>query len=237
MTSAVEFLDYLEVNVDAEAVLRIQGYRGDGELKASIREITTRQVEAARQLAKPRAVYREVQALGMDEGTVRLEDGLLLHVGARIAQWWHGGHALAVALCTIDGALEERVLALSKNGAHAEALILDIAGSVALGSVADQVRRFICEKASNLGIEVGPALNPGYGEWPLTDQRLIFGLMPAESIGVRLNDQFMMVPKKSVSFCAGLGVSEASEHFNRCSHCGVAKCPYRRVDKQSKADQ
>ena len=237
MASAVEFLDYLEVNVDTEAVLRIQGYRGDGELKASIREITTRQVEAARQLAKPVAICREVQALGMDKDTIRLEDGLVLHVGARIAQWWQGSHSLAVAVFTIGGALEETVLALSKNGAHAEALILDIAGSVALGSAADQVRRFICEKAANLGIEVGPALNPGYGEWPLTDQRLIFSLMPAESIGVRLNDQFMMIPKKSASFCAGLGVSQTLQHFNRCNHCGVAKCPYRRVDKQSKADQ
>ncbi len=236
MASAVEFLAQLEVNVDTQAVLRIQGYRGDGELKAGIREITTRQVEAARQLATPRAIYREVQVLGIDDGTIMLEDGLLLHVGATIARWWHGSHSLAVALCTIGGALEERVMALSKNGDRAEALVLDIAGSVALGSATDQVRRFICEKASNQRIEVGPALNPGYREWPLTDQRLIFTLMPAEDIGVRLNDQFMMVPKKSVSFCAGLGVTETTEDFNRCNHCGVSKCLYRRVDKQSKAD-
>jgi hypothetical protein len=28
-----------------------------------------------------------------------------------------------------------------------------------------------------------------------------------------------------------LGVSEALEQFNRCNHCGVAKCPYRRADQ------
>lgn len=236
MASTVQFLDHLEANVDTAAVLRIQGYRGHREPKAGIREITARQAQLAQQLATPKAIYREVQILAIDEGTIRLEDDLLLHVGPRIAQWWCGSHSLALALCTIGGALEERVMALSKKGDHAEALILDIAGSVALASVADQVRRFICEKASKSESQVGPALNPGYREWPLTDQQLLFSLMPAENIGVRLNDQFMMIPKKSVSFCAGLGVIKTLQHFNRCDHCGVSKCPYRRGDKQSKTD-
>ena len=85
-------------------------------------------------------------------------------------------------------------------------------------------------------MKVAPGLSPGYREWPLTDQRLIFSIMPAETIGVRLNDHCMMIPKKSVSFCAGLGVSEALEQFNRCNHCGVSKCPYRRVDEKSEVD-
>jgi len=231
MASAIEFLDQLTVNIDTRAVLRIQGYTGDRELKAGIREITTEEIEAAQELAKPRAIYREVEVVGVEEDEIRLEGDLRLHVGREIAGWWQGSQSLAVALCTIGGALEERILALSKKGEHAAALILDIAGSVALGSATDQVRRFTCEKASTSGMKVGPGLNPGYAAWPLTDQRLIFSIMPAERIGVRLNDQLMMIPKKSVSFCAGLGVSEALEQFNRCSHCGVAKCLYRRPDQ------
>jgi len=231
MASAIEFLDQLTVNIDTRAVLRIQGYTGDRELKAGIREITTEEVEAAQELAKPRAIYREVEVVGVEEDEIRLEGDLRLHVGREIAGWWQGSQSLAVALCTIGGALEERTLALSRKGEHAAALILDIAGSVALGSATDQVRRFTCEKASTSGMKVGPGLNPGYAAWPLTDQRLIFSIMPAERIGVRLNDQLMMIPKKSVSFCAGLGVSEALEQFNRCTHCGVAKCLYRRADQ------
>jgi len=231
MASPVEFLDELEANIDTNAVLRIQGYRGDRELKAGIREITTEEIEAAQELAKPRAIYREVEVVGVEEDEIRLEGDVRLSVGRRIAGWWQGSQSLAVALCTIGVALEERVMALSKKGEHTAALILDIAGSVALSSTADHVRRFICEKATNSGMNVGPGLNPGYAEWPLTDQRLIFSIMPAERIGVHLNDQLMMIPKKSVSFCAGLGVSETLGRFNRCTHCGVLKCPYRRSEE------
>jgi hypothetical protein len=172
----------------------------------------------------------------MERDTMRLEGHIQLHIGRKIARWWDGSRFLAVAVCTIGGALEERILALSQKGENAAALILDIAGSVALGSVTNQVRRFICEKASNSGMKVAPGLNPGYGEWPLTDQRLIFSIIPTETIGVRLNDHCMMIPQKSVSFCAGLGVSEALEQFNRCNHCGVSKCPYRRVGENSEVD-
>jgi hypothetical protein len=231
MASAVEFLDQLEANIDTKTVLRIQGFTGDRELKAGIREITCQEVEVARELAKPRAIYREVEVVGVEEDAIGLEGDLRLHVGREIAGWWQGSQFLAIALCTIGGALEERILELSKNGEHTAALILDIAGSVALGSATDQVRRFICEKASNSGMKVGPGLNPGYAAWPLTDQRLIFSIMPAERIGVRLNDQLMMIPKKSASFCAGLGVSEALEQFNRCKHCGLSECPYRRTEE------
>jgi len=236
MMSSTEYLDQLEVNIDPKAVMRIQGYRYDHKPPASISEITAREIEAAQQLANPRAIYRKIEVLGMERDTMRLEGHIQLHVGIKIGRWWDGSQFLAVAVCTIGGALEERILALSQKGENAAALILDIAGSVALGSVTNQVRRFICEKASNSGMKVAPGLNPGYGEWPLTDQRLIFSIMPAETIGVRLNDHCMMIPKKSVSFCAGLGVSEALEQFNRCNHCGVSKCPYRRVDEKSEVD-
>lgn len=236
MMSSTEYLDQLEVNIDTKAVLRIQGYRDDHKPQAGISEITARGIEAAQQLARPRAIYRKIEVLGMERDTMRLEGHIQLHIGRKIAQWWNGSQFLAVAVCTIGGALEERILALSQKGENAAALILDIAGSVALGSVTNQVRRFICEKALNSGMKVAPGLNPGYGEWPLADQRLIFSIMPAETIGVRLNDHCMMIPKKSVSFCAGLGVSEALEQFNRCNHCGVSKCPYRRVDEKSEVD-
>jgi hypothetical protein len=86
-----------------------------------------------------------------------------------------------------------------------------------------------CERLSAEGVEAGPWLNPGYLDWPLTDQRLIFSLLPAESIGVALNDSCMMVPRKSVTICAGIGVSGSSAGFNRCRHCGVAKCQFRRL--------
>ena len=128
----------------------------------------------------------------------------------------------------------ETALALLKEGKYTEALTLDSAGSVAVDSVADQVNYFICHKALDSGMKTGPRLSPGYGRWPLTDQRLIFGLLPGERIEVYLNDRCMMVPQKSVSFCIGLGLQENLRGINRkinpCRYCGMPNCLYRRAE-------
>lgn len=230
MASAVEFLDQLKVDIDTNAVLKIHGYRDDSKQKSGINEIVAREIEAAQQLVQPKVIYREVEVSDMKEDVLSLEGDLSLHVGRKIAGWWHGSQSLAIAVCTIGEALEERVLALSQKEEHAAALTLDIAGSVAVDSMINHIRHFICEKASNLGIKVGPVISPGYGEWPLTDQRVLFSIMPAEDIGVHLNDQLMMIPKKSVSFCVGLGISKTLKEFNRCKYCDLYECPYRRVE-------
>jgi hypothetical protein len=231
-TPEIEHLDKFEITIDPRAILHIQGYRAGHEPKPAIMTLINRAIEEALQLAKPKGIYGEFPVAELKEDSLVIEDGTCFSIGPRISSWWKGSKAVVTAVCTIGGDLEKRLAELSAKGEHTAGLNLDIAGSVALGSLGDQVHQYICRKASDKGVEMGPFVNPGYREWPLTDQKLIFNMMPAASIGVTLNEHCMMVPKKSVTFCSGAGVSEVQENFNRCKHCGLAKCPYRRVSKK-----
>lgn len=225
----LEHLDKIEVSVDPRAILYIQGYTTKREPNPAILNLVNRAADGVKTLVRPRAICREFPIASLAEESVTLQNGTCFSIGKRISEWWTGSNSLVVAVCTIGGELEKHLLELSARGEHTAALNLDIAGTVALGSLGDQVHQHICQAASARKIEMGPFLNPGYREWPLTDQELIFKIMPADSIGVILNEHCMMVPKKSVKFCAGAGVSEVKEHFNRCQHCGLAKCPYRSI--------
>lgn len=234
--SDVKLLDNLEVRIKPETVLKLQGYDGKREPLDGIREVVVEQVNAARELAQPRAIYREIEIKTIDDSIVRLADDTVMQVGKRIAEWWQGSTRLAVALCTVGNALEEQVKALSQKGEHLAAMTLDACGSLVLGSALDQVNHFTCKRAAKAGVRVGPSLNPGYNEWPLTDQRLIFQLMPAQTIGIRLNEQCMMIPKQSATSCTGLGVTQDFDEFNRCYHCGVPKCPFRKLSTKPEPD-
>jgi hypothetical protein len=71
-------------------------------------------------------------------------------------------------------------------------------------------------------------MNPGsLPDWPLSEQKPLFSLLgsgPA-TIGVRLNDSFLMTPVKSVS-----GVwFPTEEKFESCQLCQREKCPGRRA--------
>jgi hypothetical protein len=225
----IEYMDQFEITIDPRAILHIQGYSGKRQPNPAIMKLIEQAIDTAMTLVKPLAIYAEFPIDQFKEEGLVLQNGECFSIGSNISQWWRGSRALSVAICTIGGDLEKRLSELSSAGESAAGLNLDIAGSVALGSLGDQVHQHICRKASDRGLDMGPSVNPGYREWPLSDQKLLFRMMPAHSIGVTLNDHCMMVPKKSVTFCSGVGVSEVQERFNRCQHCGLAKCPYRRV--------
>lgn len=224
-----QFISKLEVQVDPQLILAVHGYNENRKPGQAIRDIVERAAAEAQELAEPKALYHEFPIVQLTTDSLTIEGGTCFSVGSKIASLWQGSKTLGIALYTIGERLEDRVTELLASGEHTGALNLDIAGTVALGVLGVQVQFFACERLAAHGLETGPWLNPGYLDWPLTDQRLIFGLMPAAEVNVRLNDQCMMVPKKSVTVCAGIGVGQRLDSFNRCLHCGVAKCPYRKI--------
>ncbi len=229
-------LDNFEVAVDPQVILAVHGYGAARQPRPAIVEMASSSAAEAERLAGPRAIYREFPLAQMDMESVTLQNGIRFSIGRRISELWEGSRTLGIALYTLGPQLEERVSDLMQEGHQMEALSLDIAGTIALGLVGLQVQQMACRRLGEQGEEAGPWLNPGYLDWPLSDQRLIFGILPAESIGVRLNESCMMIPRKSVTICAGIGIKESAAGFNRCRHCGVAKCQFRRITVSPESD-
>jgi len=229
-------LENFEVAIDPQVILSVHGYGSARKPRPAVVEMASSAAAEAEGLVKPRAIYREFPIAGMDVKSITLQNGIQFSIGRKISELWEGSRALGIALYTLGPELEERESALMQDGQQAQALSLDIAGTIALGLVGMQVQQIACQRLGAQGEEAGPWLNPGYLDWPLTDQRLIFGILPADSIAVRLNDSCMMIPRKSVTICAGIGIQGSPASFNRCRHCGVAKCQFRRVTVSSDSD-
>ncbi len=80
-------------------------------------------------------------------------------------------------------------------------LILDAFGSEAVEEVAVQSDAFLAEKARKMFLWPSKRFSPGYKKWRLEEQQFIFDILPAQDIGVRLlEESWMMIPRKSVSF-------------------------------------
>jgi cobalamin-dependent methionine synthase I len=227
--NTAEFISKLEVQIDPQLILAVHGYTEKRKPGQVILDVVDKAVEEAQKLVDPKALYQEFPIVQLTGDCVILESGTRFSIGREIGSLWQGSKTLGIALYTIGDRLEDRVTELLARGEHTDALNLDIAGTMALGVVGFHVQYHACERLAKHNLETGPWLNPGYLDWPLTDQRLIFDLMPAASIDVRLNDQCMMIPKKSVTVCSGIGIGQRIDSFNRCVHCGVAKCPYRKI--------
>ncbi len=224
----LEVCHKIPVEIEEREVLRLQGYQKGEMPKGEVKEILSREIEEGYRLIQPGAIHIQVAVKKMGDGIVELANGLTLKVGKGWKEW-EGAEYLAAALCTIGSALEERVGELFSQQEFAAASILDSVGSVAVENVADQLNHFLCQQASNNGLNPGPRLSPGYGNWNLTDQKVLFKLVPGERIGIKLNEQCMMLPLKSISFCLGMGKTMRYQNgINPCRHCGMKICQYRR---------
>jgi hypothetical protein len=158
--------------------------------------------------------------------TVILEDGASF-TGELVARALAGATEIALVVCTIGPALEERVSALFTAGNSLRALALDGAGIAALGQISQAVGEWICAEAETLGLRVGMRTSPGQEGWPLEQQLVLFDLLPAQEIGVRLTESCLMLPRKSVSFAVGLG-TEMQADATACDYCSKRdRCRWR----------
>jgi len=208
----------LAVPLLRENVLHFLGYRGRGTPASRTEEALESALEEARRLIVPRGVRRIVPA----ESANALE----LERGAGLAA------EVALGLVTIGPALESRVSELLGRGEDLRALLLDAAGSAAAEEAAEELERRIHEDARKPGDGAARAtsrrVSPGYGSWPVTAQRALFGMLPHDEIDVRLLPSCIMSPRKSVSFAVWLGAGDREEcRTRRCSTCDLMTCPYR----------
>ena len=182
-------------------------------------------LEEAREIAKPKALYRLV---GIDQ---HQDDGVVLN----------------------GTLMESKVMAVNLNQVYRVFPYLNTSGRELYDwsqSKEDLLERFYAEELSHMALlaaanhlldhlkttfQLGrtSSLNPGSLEdWPITAQRPLFDLLgdPLQAIGVELTESMLMIPNQSVS-----GIRYASEtDFSNCELCPRERCTHRRAPYNEK---
>ncbi len=183
-------------------------------------------LDEAQALLAPAALYITLPVRDFRHRQVTLEGGAVL-TGSLVARALAGATQVYLVVCTIGPALEERMDALFAAGDAVRAMALDGAGTAALGEVSGMVVARLRAEASARGLGSGMRASPGQEGWPIEQQRVFFGLIPAQEIGVRLTKSCLMLPRKTVSFVIGSG-PEMRPDAVTCDFCSKReRCPWR----------
>jgi len=192
-----------EISLEVDHVLEGQGIppsQASAPLLAAAQDV----IDEAQGLLAPAALYTILPVRHFEHQQIVLENGASFS-GSLMARALAGATEVALTVCTIGSALEERMTALFAEGDAVRALAMEGAGVAAVRQVANTVGVQICDAATARGLNVGMRASPGQEGWAIQQQRVLFGLIPAEEIGVRLTPSCLMLPRKSVSFAMGLG--------------------------------
>jgi hypothetical protein len=215
-----------EIRLEVDHILEGQGIP-PSRASAPVVAVAQAVLDEAQALLAPAAMYTILPVHGFEHQQVTLENGAAFS-GSLAARAFAGATELAVAVCTIGPALEERMSALFAEGDTLRAVALEGAGIAAIRQVSTLVGIRICDVATARGLSVGMRANPGQEGWSILQQRVVFSLMPAEKIGVRLTSSCLMLPGKSVSFAVGLGPEMRADAVP-CDFCSKReRCQWRR---------
>ncbi|MHB0923877.1 MAG: hypothetical protein ACYC3H_07935 [Bellilinea sp.] len=222
MQSEVLRFDPYQLELTPDWVLQAQG--ADPVLLRSRRphliEIAGRAVAAGLPLLEPRALIRLLDVKTLAHRRMEFSDGGQLQ-GEAIGIHLAGARQVAVVLYTSGVKLEQCV---AQEMAHDPpyAFALDALGTAANDALMLQVYRHISRLAEQQGWQISIFLNPGMIGWSVEQgQPQIFSLLDAEQIGVRVNPEWAMQPRKTTSGVIGIGPGLTPSQGPPCEFCAL----------------
>jgi hypothetical protein len=198
-------------------------YQPDSARRGLAREA----LATAGQLITPALVYAVHMAVNRSPaGALELHNGCSVSLPGKLPDSQAG--CLAALVCTLGPGLEEAGRDLHRQGKILEALFLDAAGTALLEALGQRAYDLLGARARLHGLFPGCRFAPGYETMPLTEQALLFRLVDAAAIGVRLNRHLVMIPNKSLSFFVTLSDEKSSaQNVYKCRACSIKDCRYR----------
>ena len=203
-------------------------YGKDQGPNSSISSLISEEIEEAYGLIQPSCFYQLVDIKRVRKPRVTLEDGSRITskvLSQVLSRCWQ----VAIFVANIGQGLEEKVAQLMKERQMLRATILDAVGSEAAEKVACCLQDEVQELANSNGAEITMRYSPGYCDWDIKQQRILFQAMNSAPLKVSLTEECLMVPCKSVSGIIGLGhFAKWQPRYSPCRLCNQVDCQSRR---------
>jgi len=216
----------VDIEIDRQRVLLSIGYRTNRKPSVRVGSVVDEHIETAHQLMEPAYSYIIKDIEAVRRSCVFL-DGSIVFESEVMARLMEQCKMVTVFLVTIGSRLEKMVLRLGEDGLVLESAVLDAIGSVATEMVAEFVYGRVEEVAHAQGLCVSRRFSPGYCDWAIRQQKMIFRAMNGNSMGIRLTKECLMLPRKSISGIIGIGPRQM-KNYNPCKTCNKPDCLGRR---------
>lgn len=214
--------------IDRKSVCRHMGYGADCDPSPRISSLIDEYAENAHHLIQPSYSYH-IRDVELAESPAVFVKGSIVFRSEVVAGLLDQCQKVAMFVVTIGDYLEEMVAWLASHNSMVQSVLLDAIGSDAVEKVADSVHGKIEKLAYEQGLVTSRRFSPGYCDWDIRQQKVLFRAVNANLAGVHLTDRCLMIPQKSISGIIGLGPSTDSvEKYNPCKTCDKLDCCGRR---------
>ena len=221
-------IDPSEIHISQEMIARLIGADPDN-IPEPYGEIIDTELEQIRNYNDIRGGYRIIDdiALNKNETSLVAEKRQFL-LGRQVFQHVKNAEMMIFFFFFSGASVGDRSKQLMDEGLMLEGYVTDVVGSTIVEKAMDQIHQKIKIEMNDRNLFVTNRYSPGYCEWNVTDQHELFALFPNDFCGVRLSENAMMHPVKSISGIIGIG---ENVKFNKyvCESCTSVNCIYRNI--------
>jgi hypothetical protein len=139
----------------------------------------------------------------------------------------------ALFVCTIGHAMETWSKNLAAEGDEPGSFLVDTVASVTAEHAVDCLHDHVEKCMEMQGLKITNRYSPGYCNWPVAEQHLLFSFLPQNFCGITLTESALMLPIKSVSGIIGIGPDVHKMDYV-CDRCFVKDCTYRNIVEAKK---
>jgi len=213
------------VIIDLKDIRFILGY-SEAKMPAHFEEMINEIILQVPQKCNIRAGYIILKTEKSDRKDGLSIGGVFFNTDKIVAAEFKEADEAALFVCSIGSAMEKWSKELMFSGDAIRGYFVDIVASAAAETVANILHDQIKKQMLQNGSKVTNRYSPGYCNWAVSEQHLLFSLLPDNFCGVTLSESALMAPIKSVSGIIGIG-SKVKFNDYLCDGCNQKNCTYR----------
>lgn len=172
------------------------------------------------------AGYIRLQPVHFDHGTKQISaHGRSFSPGRLVFNEMHDSPEIVLFAASAGDRVTARCRELNNAGEMIYSYVLDVLGSVVAEKSAGMMADLLEKEVAANGWSITDSYSPGYCDWNVAEQQILFSLLPPGCCGISLSPSSLMTPVKSVSGMIGIGPHQ-QKTGNRCRRCTDQNCTY-----------
>jgi len=217
-----------EITPDREVVYKSQGIKQETKVPQKINDLYDYSLSMFTKNIEPKGIIKEISISEFSEifqGNGKNEKNTAVQHIFPLADY------LALFAFTLGKNISDTISGLFSKKDFALAYMLDSIASACAdkaASIAELYFLSMLNERKNINESSKTLLySPGYCGWHISGQKQLFKELEPESIGISLNNQFLMIPLKSISGVLIAGKKEIhnfDNDFTFCAQCKTFSC-------------
>jgi hypothetical protein len=222
-----------ELNLDISKIKKLLVDQDDGsqEIISCLIDDGLKEVEGICNIKGEYIVYTDIKFNNQDKSLeiadVKFNLNRLIYKEISISD------SIAVFLCTAGKEIGVVSRKMMNDGDLLKGYIYDFIGTAIVDAAADYLHGKLAAVMKEEGQKITNRYMPGHCKWNVSEQEMLFSLIPDNYCGIRLTDSFLMDPVKSISGIIGIG-ENVRYNPNTCDLCDFKNCAFRKTEGKEK---